>query len=60
MPRRGKLDLEKIRASLATECPYCGHSITPAERTHIDTEHLECPRCHRRFIPGGEKPIGTS
>src|SRR5215469_8025508 len=52
MPRRGKLDLEKIRASLNTPCPHCGHSITPEERTHVDTEHLECPQCKKRFIPG--------
>ena len=35
--------------------PHCGHSITPEERTHVETEHLECPKCHQRFIPGGEK-----
>ena len=48
VPRRGKLDLEKIRASLDTPCPHCGHSITPEQRTHVDTEHLECPSCHAR------------
>ena len=53
MPRSSKLDRAKIDASLNTDCPHCGHSITPAERTHIDTEHLECPCCHKRFIPGG-------
>jgi DNA-directed RNA polymerase subunit RPC12/RpoP len=60
MPARRKFDLEKIRASLATDCPHCGHGITPAERTHVDTEHLECPHCHERYIPGKEKPISTS
>lgn len=52
MPRRSKLDLAKIRASLNTPCPHCGHSITPEERTHVDTEHLECPKCRKRFVPG--------
>lgn len=39
MPR-GKLDLEKIRASLNTPCPHCVHSITAEERTHLDREHI--------------------
>jgi len=60
VPARSKLDLEKIRSSLSADCPHCGHSITPAERTHVDTEHLQCPQCHKRFVPGGEKPISTS
>lgn len=47
-----KLDLENIRASLNTPCPRCGHSITPEERTHVDTENLECPQCRKRFVPG--------
>src|SRR5262245_20505130 len=42
----------RIRASLDTPCPHCGHSITPEERTHVDTKHLECPQCKKRFIPG--------
>jgi ribosomal protein S27AE len=50
MPRRGKLDLERIRASLNTICPHCGHSITPAERMHVDTEHLQCPKCLKIFV----------
>lgn len=51
MRRRGKLDLEKIRASLNTPCPHCGHSITQEERTHVDTEHLECPQAGRDLSP---------
>jgi len=39
--RPGKLYLAKIRAYLNTTCPHCGHSITPEERTHVDTEHLQ-------------------
>jgi hypothetical protein len=36
VPRRGKLDLERIRASLNTPCPQCGHNITPEKRTQVD------------------------
>src|SRR5215471_11425795 len=36
MPKRSKLDLEKMRASLSTQCPHCGHSITPADTTGIE------------------------
>ena len=53
-----KLDPTKIRASLNTPCPHCGHSITPEERTHVDTEHLECRQCKKRFIRG--KPAAQS
>ena len=55
MAARCKIDLEKIRSSVTTECPHCGHSIPLEERTHVDMEHLECPRCHKRFVPHGEK-----
>lgn len=52
--RPGKLDLAKIRASPNTHSPHCGHSITPEERTHVDTEHL---RERPRFRPGVRKLI---
>jgi len=39
----GKLDLPNIRASLNAPCPHCGHSITPEERTHVDTETPRMP-----------------
>jgi hypothetical protein len=29
VPKRGKIDIEKIRASLFTLCHNCGHTITP-------------------------------
>ena len=45
MPRRDELDLAKIFASRNPPCPHCGHSITPEERTHVVTEHLQCPHC---------------
>src|SRR5713226_223256 len=43
---RSKLDWKKINEALNTICPKCGHSIKPEERTHVDTEHIECPSCH--------------
>jgi DNA-directed RNA polymerase subunit RPC12/RpoP len=60
MPRRRAQDIEAIRASLNTNCPHCGHSITPAEREHIDTDHLRCPKCRQEFVPDKMKnPIRT-
>jgi ribosomal protein S27AE len=51
MSRRGKLNREKIRASLATTCPHCGARLEPDEYKRVDWEHLECPRCGKRFQP---------
>src|SRR5215469_8420243 len=33
MPRRGKLDLDKIRASLNVNCPHCGTRIPPEQQS---------------------------
>ena len=44
--------LSSTTSSLNTPCPHCGHSITPEERTHVDTEHLKCPSCGKLFVPG--------
>jgi predicted RNA-binding Zn-ribbon protein involved in translation (DUF1610 family) len=52
MPRRHKLDLEKISASLETLCPHCGARIGPEEYKRVDGEQLECPKCGKQFIPG--------
>ena len=41
----------KSTTGLTAICPNCKHTITPEERTHVDTKHLECPRCHERFTP---------
>jgi hypothetical protein len=56
MPRRSKLDWNRINELLTTVCPHCKSEIQCAECPRIDGEHLECPRCHARFIPEG-KPI---
>jgi hypothetical protein len=29
MPARKKINLEKVKASLATPCPHCGYQIPP-------------------------------
>ena len=44
MPRRSKLDLNKIRASLTTTCTECGHEITADELRRIDFERVRCPK----------------
>ena len=55
MPRRGKRDLEKIRASADVTCPHCGSRIPPERQLRVDWDHLECPGCGKRFVPkGGE------
>jgi len=60
MGGKRSMSLEAVRASLNIECPHCHHSITPAERMHIDTEHIRCPKCQKEFVPKGpEKPIRT-
>jgi hypothetical protein len=56
MPRREKINLEKVRASLFTLCTECGYKIPPAEERRIDFDHLRCPKCGAAFIPG--KAIG--
>jgi predicted RNA-binding Zn-ribbon protein involved in translation (DUF1610 family) len=46
---------EKIHASLATACPQCSALIEPEEQKRVDGEHMECPWCGERFIPGRNK-----
>ena len=48
MPR-GKINLQKVLASLNTPCPKCGHLITPAEIKRVSWEEIECPTCGERF-----------
>jgi len=52
MPKKQKIDLAKVLASLGTVCPKCGCSIPPKERRLVDFSHVECPQCRERFIPG--------
>ena len=51
VPKRGKIDIEKIRASLNTPCPECGHNITPAERQYLSSGKIICPQCKLIFSP---------
>src|SRR5215469_7775189 len=36
MPKRGKIEIEKIKASLFTFCTNCGHKITPAKLQRVE------------------------
>ena len=36
MPARRKINLEKVRASLATPCPHCGEPYTGKIKVFID------------------------
>jgi predicted RNA-binding Zn-ribbon protein involved in translation (DUF1610 family) len=54
MPR-GKIDLQKVLASLNTPCPKCGHLITPAEIKRITWDEIECPACGEKFDPAVAK-----
>jgi predicted RNA-binding Zn-ribbon protein involved in translation (DUF1610 family) len=56
MPARKKINLEKVKASLATPCPQCGYQIPPAELRRVDFEQVQCPKCKQVFTPG--KPKG--
>ena len=51
MPRKQKIDRQRVMASLDTVCPKCGHSITPVEIRRVDFDHVECPACHEHFVP---------
>jgi|SRR5579859_7201755 len=44
MPVRRKINLEKVRVSLATPCPQCGHEITPAELLRVTSTQVRCPK----------------
>ena len=51
MPRRGKLDLDRIRASADVICPHCGVHIPPDRQQRVDFEHMRCPGCGQTFAP---------
>jgi hypothetical protein len=57
MPRKEKINLEKIKASLFTLCTECCYKIKPAELRRIDFDYARCPKCGAAFKPG-EKPKG--
>jgi hypothetical protein len=49
MPRKEKIHLAKVLASLNTTCPKCSYSIPPAEIRRVDFEKMECPVCREKF-----------
>jgi predicted RNA-binding Zn-ribbon protein involved in translation (DUF1610 family) len=51
MPRKEKINLAKLLASLNTTCQKCGYSNPPEEIRRIDSERMECPKCGEQFIP---------
>jgi hypothetical protein len=51
MTPRGKINLEKIRASLNTDYTECGYSIPPNEIMRIDFDTMKCPKCGAVFAP---------
>jgi len=60
MPRSRKINLGKVRASLNTQCPKCGHLIPPAEVKRVDLERAQCPKCGEKFQPGGFRQDGVN
>jgi predicted RNA-binding Zn-ribbon protein involved in translation (DUF1610 family) len=51
VPKKQRINLEKVLASLNTICTKCGYSIPPDERCAIDFERILCPKCGELFIP---------
>jgi predicted RNA-binding Zn-ribbon protein involved in translation (DUF1610 family) len=52
MPDRKKINLEKVKASLAAPCPQCGHEIKPAELLRVNSTQVRCSKCKFAFAPG--------
>jgi ribosomal protein S27AE len=55
MPRKQKINLEKVKVALNTVCPKCAYSIPPDKIRRIDFERMECPECGERFLPQNRK-----
>ena len=53
MPRRRKVEVAKVRASLSSVCPTCGYETGPAEVLRgvdlddvgADAQRVRCPKC---------------
>jgi DNA-directed RNA polymerase subunit RPC12/RpoP len=45
MPSRRNINLEEVKASLATSCPKCGHTILFAELRTVGFDQIRCPKC---------------
>jgi predicted RNA-binding Zn-ribbon protein involved in translation (DUF1610 family) len=56
MPKKQRINLEKVKAALDTVCPKCGCTITPAKIRRVDFERIECPECGERFVPERSRP----
>src|SRR5580658_4781461 len=59
MPARKKIDLGKVKASLATLCPHCGYQIPPAELRRISTTQVRCPKCKTTFTTSASQSPRT-
>jgi DNA-directed RNA polymerase subunit RPC12/RpoP len=55
MPRKPRINLEKVNAALNTICTKCGYAIPPDGIRRIDSAQIKCPECGQRFTPG-EQP----
>jgi transposase len=52
MRSQQKINLDKVKASLATLCPHCHYSISPAEIIRFSSEQINCPKCEAVFTVG--------
>ena len=50
-PRKQKLNLAKVLASLDTTCPACGYAIPPEEMRRLNFDTVQCPKCEEKFVP---------
>jgi ribosomal protein S27AE len=50
--RKNKIHLDKVLASLNTECTNCGYQIPPAEMRRPGFDTVQCPKCEAVFVPG--------
>jgi len=50
MTPKGKVNLQRVLASLNTLCTECGYSIAPNEIMRIDFERMKCAKCGAVFV----------
>ncbi|MHB8218661.1 MAG: zf-TFIIB domain-containing protein [Candidatus Sulfotelmatobacter sp.] len=50
MPRKQKINLEKVLAALKTLCPKCGYVIPLSEIRRFDFNTMKCPKCGEHFV----------
>jgi ribosomal protein S27AE len=58
LPRKQKINLEKVMAPQNTACTKCGCSITPDKIRRVDFQRVECPECGERFVPAKHGELG--